>query len=121
MLAALRSFIRLPAEEEQAETQCERVLPQPSYLPACSAALTAAFITPQLEKKRTRLPVSDCRGPESRAGIPDCTFSAILSSPVPCASRMRAVSLRARSSGKLSATKTSLPRVVITTGPSLVE
>ena len=41
--------------------------------------------------------------------------------PPPCASRISEVSLRASGSGKLSATKTSLPRVVITTGPSSVE
>ena len=34
---------------------------------------------------------------------------------------MSVVSLRASGSGKLSETKTSLPRVVMTTGPSLVE
>ena len=41
--------------------------------------------------------------------------------PPPWASRMSEVSLRASGRGKLSATKTSLPRVVMTTGPSFVE
>jgi hypothetical protein len=65
---------------------------------------------------------------EARPGAPNSVrwsagsvFLAIFSSPVPWALRSRAVRLRARSRSKLSATKTSLPRVVMTTGPSLVE
>ena len=41
--------------------------------------------------------------------------------PPPWASRISDVSLRAIGSGKLSETKASLPRVVMTTGPSSVE
>ena len=82
----------------------------PRYLPTRIAPSTAAFITPQSEKKCTSPADRGCiscgAGTEAgEAGLVPRT--AIFKSPVLCASRIIPVSLRARSSGKLSATTTS--------------
>jgi len=88
-----------------------------TWVAPLTPASTAAFIAPQLEKKRIRPPVSGSLVGESRrAGV----SRACCSSPVPWASKSSVASLRARSRSKLSATKTNFPRVAISTGPSLV-
>src|ERR1700684_3227781 len=112
------------------------------YLTDWIAASTANFMTPQSERKRTSPPVNGSVGSRyAGAGVRadpgllrvhcaetrrnegtavEWGAAASFISPEPCAARTRAVRRRARSRLKLSVTKTNLPRVVITTGPSSV-
>ena len=76
-------------------------------------------MTPLVAKMWTRPPLRVVEG-TGCSGVAGAVRRVVLSLPLPWASRMRDVRLRAVGRSKLSATKTCLPRVVMTTGPSSV-